>query len=118
MASPTREGTFLILGAVTALVLLGLLVYQAIVPEYTLADRTLVIIAGLLWAFLQIDILGGVSGIAQSANQSSSPDNRRQSESDSGSGSGGERETNRRTNTPSPNADSDTDSDESRRNGS
>ena len=92
MASPTREGTFLILGAATALVLLGLLVYQAIVPEYVLADRTLVIIAGLLWAFLQIDILGGVSGIAQSANQSS--DTRRRSDSSS---------------------DSDRDSDESRR---
>ena len=53
-----REHTFLILGSLTVVVLLFLFVWQAVNPDYDVTNRTILIISGLIYSFLQVNILG------------------------------------------------------------
>lgn len=62
MTEFTRKNVFLALGAIAVLVLLFLVIWQAIVPDYRIAERTIILLAMLLYALLQIDILGGKLG--------------------------------------------------------
>lgn len=78
----TRETILLFLGSLTVVVLLFLFLYQALTPDYSVANRTIIIIAGMIYAFLQVDILGNklnvsLIGIESSDSQKSthtSPD--------------------------------------------
>ena len=69
-----REHTFLVLGSLTVIVLLFLFVWQAISPSYDVTNRTILIISGLIYSFLQVNILGEKLSLTISPGSESSPD--------------------------------------------
>lgn len=48
----------LALGTLAFLVFLYLLIRQETVPDYTMSPQAITILAGAIWAFMQIDIFG------------------------------------------------------------